>query len=342
MYTAINPGAKYTLRFPAYNATLDLDFVRQQGFVAGVSGNPFDRVTFTRGTTKTYFDSAGNMQTAAINTPVIDHDPATLACRGFLSDPTRSNLLLNSLIDKTPLTTQDVTVTAQVYTLSFYGTGTIALSGAATGTLTGTADNRRVNLIFTPAAGTLTLTVSGNVFWGQLEAGWGPTSFIPTAGTAISRSADAAVMTGAAFSDWYTDGGTLFAEYELSSETRNGHVVNLAGTTGNLIIIFAANSAGGSQYVFIQAGGVTQTNRPAAVQSAPRVFGVAATLRPDLVAASLDRAPSFTAPTISIPSVSAAGLGCSTTGGSQMCGWVRRVIYIPSAVTPPELLGMNL
>ncbi|MFV3388434.1 hypothetical protein ACNFCJ_24020, partial [Pseudomonas sp. NY15364] len=77
--------------------------------------------------------------------------------RGLLIEESRTNLLLNSAT----LATQSVTVTAVAHTLSFYGTGSVTLSGAATGTLTGTGAGNRVSLTFTPTAGTLTLTVSG-------------------------------------------------------------------------------------------------------------------------------------------------------------------------------------
>ena len=72
------------------------------------------------------------------------------------------------------LTTQSITSVATQQTLSFTGTGSVTLSGTATGTLTGTGANNRVPLAFTPTAGTLTLTVSGDVRLGQLE--YGPTA----------------------------------------------------------------------------------------------------------------------------------------------------------------------
>ena len=77
----------------------------------------------------------------------------------------RYNLLQNTEV----LSTQSRTVRAFKHIVSFYGTGTITLSGAATGTLVGTGTNDRVYLEFTPTAGTLTLTVSGSVTKAQLE-----------------------------------------------------------------------------------------------------------------------------------------------------------------------------
>jgi hypothetical protein len=90
-----------------------------------------------------------------------------------------------------------VTVTAVAHTLSFYGTGTITLSGVSTsGPLVGTgAYPQRVSLTFTPTAGSLTLTVTGSCKFVQLEVGSFASSFIPTAGSSVPRNADNLVYT---------------------------------------------------------------------------------------------------------------------------------------------------
>jgi hypothetical protein len=51
------------------------------------------RITFTRASTATYFDSAGVMKTAAVNAPRWDYDPVTRALRGLLIEEARTNLL---------------------------------------------------------------------------------------------------------------------------------------------------------------------------------------------------------------------------------------------------------
>lgn len=55
-----------------------------------------DIVTITRASTGTYFDSAGVLQTAGVDQPRIDYDPATLLPRGFLVEESRTNLFLRS------------------------------------------------------------------------------------------------------------------------------------------------------------------------------------------------------------------------------------------------------
>ena len=170
-----------------------------------------DIVTFSRtGSTATYFNSAGVLTTAAADVPRFDYDPSTLVLRGLLIEEQRANLLLNS----DTLSTQSVTVTAVAHTLSFYGTGTITLSGASTsGPLTGSgAFPTRSTLTFTPTAGTLTLTVTGTVQYGQLEAGAFATSYIPTTSTQLTRNADVANINTLA--PWYSQvSGTVYAEF---------------------------------------------------------------------------------------------------------------------------------
>lgn len=163
------------------------------------------RVTFTRsGNTATYTNSSGVITAINANLPRFDYNPTTLVCQGLLIEEAKTNLLLNSLIDGTSLATQIVTVTAAARTLSFYGTGTVVLSGAHSATVVGTgAYPTRTTLTFTPTAGALTLTVSGTVQFAQLETGAFATSFIPTTTTALTRNADVVTMTGTNFSSWY-------------------------------------------------------------------------------------------------------------------------------------------
>jgi hypothetical protein len=85
-----------------------------------------------------------------------------------------NNILLNSAT----LSTQNVTTVAGNYILSIKGTGSVTLSGTSTaGPLSGTGASNRVDLAFTPTAGTLTLTVSGSVTDARLSRVTYETSF---------------------------------------------------------------------------------------------------------------------------------------------------------------------
>jgi len=176
--------------------SLDLQFALDKTLTARKGPTP----TFTRASTATFVGSNGLIQSAAINAARFDHDPITLACKGLLIEEARTNLVFPS----DTLTTQTRTVTAIAHTLSFYGTGTVVLSGAAIATVTGTgAYPTRTTLTFTPTAGSLILTVTGSVTQAQLETGSFATSYIPTTTAALTRSADICSITGADFTGFY-------------------------------------------------------------------------------------------------------------------------------------------
>jgi hypothetical protein len=234
-----------------YGTALDLSFL--------TPGVLDPRITFTRASTATYFDVNGVMQTAPTNTPRWDYDPVTHAFNGLLLEQAGTNLLLNSAT----LSTQSVTVTASVYVLSFYGTGTITLSGAATvGPLTGTGPYpQRVWMGFTATAGSLTLTVTGTVQNAQLEQASILTSYIPTAGTAVTRAVDSATMPT---SPWYTSGatGALSMVADALVPVGGGNFLQLDDTTNNNRTLLTCTSGpfqGISNAVEIAAG-VTNYN----------------------------------------------------------------------------------
>lgn len=152
------------------------------------------------------FNRYGEFATAAADTPRQEAD-------GWLIETQRENLLLNS----ETLSSQDVTVTAQEYTLSFYGAGSIALSGVEVATLSGTGADDRVSLTFTPSAGTLTLTVSGSVTKAQLEAGGFATSYIVTTGATATREADQVSITAGGNVPLLADGYTVAMNVKLKA-----------------------------------------------------------------------------------------------------------------------------
>ena len=234
--------------------SLDLRFADNKSLVDAVTGASL--VTFTRASTGTYVGSDGVLQTAATNEARFDHNPTTGESLGLLVEEARTNLLLNSAT----LSTQSVTVAAAANTLSFYGTGTVTLTGVSTaGPLAGTGANNRVSLTFTPTVGVLILTVSGSVTNAQLEAGAFPTSYIPTTTATVTRAADVASITGSNFSSWYNQTeGTVFAEgaVPVGSSGQRALVSIDDGTTSERIQL-GHNGTTAMQYLVVD-GGTTQ------------------------------------------------------------------------------------
>lgn len=160
------------------------------------------RITISGGANGTRTNSSGVIVAALA--PRFDYDQATGEPLGLLIEEARTNLLLNSLLNGTSLATQSPTVTAVPHTLSFYGTGTVTLSGASTaGPLVGAGASNRVALTFTPTAGVLTVTVTGSVKWANLEVGASASTFIPTAGATITRTRDLPTMVAPNVAPWF-------------------------------------------------------------------------------------------------------------------------------------------
>jgi hypothetical protein len=218
-----------------------------------------DIFTFTRASTATYFDINGLLATAAVDEPRIDYDPATLACRGLLIEDQRTNLLLSSAT----FATQSVTVTNVPHTLSFYGTGSIALTGTASPevSLVGAGWTTRAARTFTPTAGTLTLTLTGSAIYAQLEAGPHATSWIATTSAPVTRATDACYTT--TLEPWFSETeGTLYSEYMIpyahnAGDTAFRYITNATSDSG-LNRHIGAYIYGGNRYSVTSAGGASQ------------------------------------------------------------------------------------
>jgi hypothetical protein len=183
-----------------------------------------------RATGATRVNASGLIETVGNNVPRLDYPPLG-GCPSILVEPQRTNLVFPSDV----ATTQTRTVTAVAHTLSFYGTGTVVLSGVAIATLSGTGANNRVTLTFTPTAGSLILTVTGSVLDWQLEVGANATSYIPTVASTVTRNADLISKTGISDLIGQTE-GTLFADINinnLSIPTRQ--IFNIGSSIANFV-----------------------------------------------------------------------------------------------------------
>jgi hypothetical protein len=242
-------------------------------------------LTFVASTTTSTFTLAGSLTTVQMNRGsvataylattaaqrfgvAVDYDPVSpFPARGLLVEIAATNLLLNNLA----LSTQSVTVTAVAHTLSFWGTGTITLSGVSTaGPLVGTGVNDRVSLTFTPTAGSLTLTVTGTVTRGQLETGAIASSPIPTFAATTTRAADNVSALLSAIPTLGTE-YSLYARFSMPIANNNQYIFVVSDGAGSNFSAIKALDAG-KLTVFVaaapQAGivmGTTVANVVAAV-----------------------------------------------------------------------------
>ena len=324
------------------NPTLDLDFANQvyrhYSPATGLREKALsDIVTFTRASTATYIDAKGAMQEAASGAPRIDFDPATGECKGLLIEESRVNSFLNSLLDGTNLSTQTVTVTAAPRTISFYGTGSITLSGAHVTTITGTSNTARTALTFTPTAGALLCTVSGTVKWANCELGSFATSFIPTAGATATRAADVAVISGTAFSDFYRQQvGTLFLQAVKPAGTNDEIRRFFSISDGTDTNRFTVNSSLFNQVTAYTTNGTVSLGNNAFSSGMP--FSAACGYSSTGIGLVLDtnaiQSSSAVVPTQTMQNMT---IGSLNVGTHQPCGHFSRLSYWPARVSDTTL-----
>lgn len=310
---------------PSPGPSLELNFI---------NGSPIDsRITYT-GSGGTFFNAAGVLTAATTNVPRFDFDPVTHAPLGLLIEEARTNLFLNSAT----LVTQTVTVTAAPFSLSFYGTGTVTLTGASiAGPLVGTGVANRVSLTFTPTAGSLTATVTGSVTNAQIEAGGFVTSWIPTAGTAATRAVDVVSMPFAPSYPFGLVGEAMVSA--LAPTIAEGLAVFTDGTTANRIAIRANAATTSTMGAVFVVGGVTTTVAATVNTVTPgTVFKVGAIA----TATGLTVCGNGGAP-VTVAGAPPPGLNLLTLGqtnvpsGNSLNGYLRRLRYWPRALTAAEL-----
>jgi len=253
--------------------------------------------------------------------------------KGLLIEGARTNLFLNSATGAT----QNVTVAATAHTLTFRGTGTITLSGTSTaGPLVGTGVNDRVALTFTPTAGTLTLTVSGSCTNVQLEAGGFATSWIPTAGSSVTRNADVLTVSSPGI-DYPM---TLFADFtravDVGAAEINIHVEGSGGATDRAFLGTdsfdrangAVTTSSAVQANYNPAGSLALNTR---YRLAMRVAANSAQFVANGVLGTEDTAVTVPAtPTL-------IRIGTRESGNFQSYGYTRRLALFNSALTDAQL-----
>lgn len=300
------------------------------------------RVTTTRALdTATRTNASGVLETVNANLPRYDFNPATLVCRGQLIEEARTNFLINSKLDGTNLATQSTALSAIAYTLSFYGTGTITLSGGISATVTGSgAYPTRTTYTFTPSAGSTTFTVSGTVQYAQLEAGSFATSFIPTpSGAFVQRNGDVVSMTGTNFSSWFNASAgavavqfnTFFVSganrmFALSDNTLTNRIDCRTSVTSELLVV-----AAGSTVANLNADNVT----------ANVASGVTVTYAQDNFGISINGGAAATDPSGAVPTIDRLYIGSDFSGANFLNGHVQTVRYWRRTLTTAELSAFS-
>ncbi len=184
---------------------------------------------------------------------------------------------------------------------------------------------------------------SGIYIWGaQLEAGAFPTSYIPTVASQVTRSADAASMTGANFSSWYrADEGTLYADVVFNSGSINTdqlvfQIDNGSASERHKISRFASVFYGTSR-----TAGTTWVDSALGTANANTAYKVAYSFKTNDFAGTSNAGTVATDTSgLVSPSLTAARFG-SQVSGEQLNGTIKKIAYYPLRLINTQLQGLT-
>lgn len=296
----------------------------------------FDPSNWTSGTTFTGLET-GEVWTLNGSAKIYQGLWDAVGPSSLLIEEQRTNVFLNS----TAPATQSFTTTASPYTISFYGSGSITLSGSFVAVVTGSNALTRTTLTFTPTALPLVMTVAGTITKPQLELGSFATSYIETpGGSQVIRNADQASITGTNFSRWYNQSqGSLYAEGQ--SANLEGHLVcisdgtlssliRLGVTAGNLLSNITSSGVGASVFSSISGSLYNKTALASNITTITTVFN------------GILQTPSANHPTM--PTVDRLTIGNITiaTTAYNLNGHIRKINYYSTALPASVLQSLTL
>jgi hypothetical protein len=256
------------------------------------------------------------------------------AALGLYSETAATNLFVSP---RAPAT-QGVSVTAQAYTLSFDGTGTITLSGASTaGPLVGTGANDRVSLTFTPSVGTLTLTVSGTMDFVQLETGTISTTFTET-----TRTQDNVTLATSLFQIDPGAAHTVVCSFNslAANAPANQNIITLNDNSANNRTTFFESTGGLIGQRVTSAGSSTVSASSASGVGTGGI--IAARIAPNDYALYYNGAQITTDATVTMPaSYTKLSFGVAETSGGQLNNTIKWAVVLPRGMDNTELTAIS-
>jgi hypothetical protein len=187
---------------------------------------------------------------------------------------------------------------------------------------------------------------SGIYIWGaQLEAGAFPTSYIPTVASQVTRSADAASMTGANFSSWFrADEGTVYWDASFAAIAPSTSMYAISDNTFNNRLVGTFTNSGGSGVSFEAiTNGVSQAGVPSSITPiANTQYKVAGAYKTDDIAASRNGGAVGTDTSAIIPAVDRIYIGANANGaGGRAASHIRKFAYYPKRLTNAQLQSLT-
>ena len=151
---------------------------------------------------------------------------------------------------------------------------------------------------------------------------------IPTSGTAVTRAADVASISGSNFSSWYRqDESSAFVDFTLNGvNTGNNFVYDFSDGTINEEIFLNYQDSGNARWVArVASVQVTQDQSGAGLPRVKHAFGMAS----NNYMAARDGILSTGSSQVGMPSITSLSLGVRFTNVAHSNGTIRRLTYWP-------------
>lgn len=187
---------------------------------------------------------------------------------------------------------------------------------------------------------------SGIYIWGaQLEAGAFATSYIPTVASQVTRSADAASMTGTNFTSWYNAGeGTLYGDVvtNASDNTRPPFVLNSNSySTNSFLPCITYSNTRQIRTLVYSAGAVTGDLYPSTTYTVGQNIKYAGSYKVNDFAISANGTSVTTDTSGTVPiGLDRLDIG-SASGLNVYCGTIKKIAYYPLRVTNAQLQALT-
>jgi hypothetical protein len=182
---------------------------------------------------------------------------------------------------------------------------------------------------------------SGIYIWGaQLEAGAFPTSYIPTVAAQVTRSADAASMTGVSFSSWFrADEGTMYAEAVSVFPSSSAGILNVTATSGAITnSMFSKFHSDQKLRVFVNGSSVV--NLGSASETANSFVKFSWVYKAGDYAISRNGAAVITSTNATVPQ-GLAVLDIGEVGSTKLNGTIKKIAYYPLRLTNAQLQALT-
>lgn len=210
------------------SSVVDLDFARSRYYQQGQSNDISKLLTVSRttsggGTATAYSQNNLNFNTFGDNVPRISDN-------GLFSETTRNNLFRNSF---SPATQTRTVTNGTKYIISVYGTGSVTLSDALTGSA-----SQGTPFVGTAGSTSLTFTIVGSVTTVQCESASGttanPTTPISTAsGASSTRNPDIVTLTNVPSIFGPASVGSVFCIFLVPNNTAGGTMYDISDGSQN-------------------------------------------------------------------------------------------------------------